>query len=164
MLFHSIIFDTRHGGYIWCCSAPSSDIKTSFGNPTLILHQRNHWLPRRKPPKSFESMHDPIDVIPSADNPVPPYTVAENMPDNNSKDPTPSQDYTSQPVFIAVLPLDKLQEGPAPVDCPACGVRTITKREYQVGNRAKYIHLGSCFNSLGVLCLCYLVFVFGGSL
>jgi hypothetical protein len=83
------------------------------------------------------------DSIQLADNPVPPYIATENMSGNDSKGPTPSQDYASQAIFIAVLPLDGLREGPAPVDCPACGVRSLTKREYHVGTRAKYIQVRS---------------------
>ena len=109
-------------------------------------------------------MHDSIPVIHFVDNPVPPYTASENTPGSDPKGPTPSQDYMSQQRFVAVLPLDELQEGPAPVDCPACGVRSLTKREYHVGNRAKYVHLRSCFNSLGASCFRYRVVVFGGSL
>jgi len=86
-------------------------------------------------------MHDSIHLSPFADDTVPPYTSTENTPGSDPKGPTPSQNSTSQQMFVAVLPLDELQEGPAPADCPACGVRSLTKKEYLVGDKAKYIRL-----------------------
>ena len=85
-------------------------------------------------------MDDSIRVIPYAETPAPPYTAAEKTSDNVSKSPILRQDYTTQQIFIAALPLDELKEGPAPVDCPACGVRNLTKREYRVGDNAAFIH------------------------
>ena len=87
-------------------------------------------------------MDDTICVIPSTDNPAPPYTP----PATPAKAPILSQKYSAQHTFIAALPLDELKEGPAPVDCPACGVRGLTKREYRVGDNAKFICLPFCFN------------------
>ena len=39
--------------------------------------------------------------------------------------------------FAAATPLASLQEFPAPVDCPLCKVRQMTRTEYLSGNRAQ---------------------------
>jgi hypothetical protein len=85
-------------------------------------------------------MDDSIRVIPGTETPAPPYTPPTPL-SKRSKDPIPSQESSAQPTFIAALPLAELKEGPAPVDCPACGVRTLTKREYRVGDNASFIPL-----------------------
>lgn len=41
---------------------------------------------------------------------------------------------TGQSRFIAALPLDQLKDGPAPVDCPACGFRGLTERKFVAGD------------------------------
>ncbi|MCJ1312948.1 hypothetical protein MMC25_006624 [Agyrium rufum] len=38
------------------------------------------------------------------------------------------------PTYQNATPLDKLGEQPAPVDCPTCGVRQLTRTEYHSGN------------------------------
>jgi len=85
-------------------------------------------------------MDDSIRIVPCTDNPAPPYTPPAPQ-GKDSKNPALAQNDSAQQKFIAALPLDELKEGPAPVDCPACGVRTLTKREYRVGDNAKFLSL-----------------------
>ena len=56
----------------------------------------------------------------------------------------PPQDYPQQ--FIApknnyqnATPLASLQQGPAPVDCPVCNVREMTRTEYVSGGTTQLV-------------------------
>ena len=103
-----------------------------------------HIKDSRRFQSSLIRMDDLIHVTPS--NPAPPYTPNETKPTNVSEIAPKSQDRSK--LFIATLPLDELQEGPAPVDCPACGFRGLTKREYRVGNDTMFLPFYSSLNPL----------------
>jgi lipopolysaccharide-induced tumor necrosis factor-alpha factor len=58
--------------------------------------------------------------------------------------------------FAAATPLASLQEFPAPVDCPLCKVRQMTRTEYLSGNKTHIWALVFCF-FLGLPCIPYLI-------
>lgn len=53
--------------------------------------------------------------------------------------PPPMQPQTG--VYMASVPLQSLNMGPAPVDCPLCGTRTLTKINYEAGNQTQSVPL-----------------------
>lgn len=56
---------------------------------------------------------------------------AQQVPQQAQGTPAPTS------TFAYAVPLATLQEGPAPVDCPLCRVRQITRTEYIVGSRTQ---------------------------
>jgi hypothetical protein len=68
----------------------------------------------------------------------PPYRTPNPLPATQQ----PVRQYTPQPNagFVSAVPLQGLNIGPAPVDCPLCGVRTMTSISYEAGGQTQYVH------------------------
>ncbi|KAH8755544.1 LITAF-like zinc ribbon domain-containing protein [Hyaloscypha finlandica] len=67
----------------------------------------------------------------------------------------PQQPMAQQPMpannFASATPLVSLQQGPAPVDCPMCRVRQMTRVEFVSGGTTHLIAILCC---LGLCCGC----------
>lgn len=53
--------------------------------------------------------------------------------------PQQMQSGTTQPMFQTAIPLASLQKAPAPVDCPICHTRAMTRTEFHSGNTTQYV-------------------------
>lgn len=65
------------------------------------------------------------------------------------------QNHGNTQTFKSATPLINLGEGAAPVDCPACGQRSITRVEYETGNTTHVFALILCCVSL--CCISYML-------
>ena len=82
---------------------------------------------------------------------VPPYGAVEQNaipdPQEQSLPQVVEQDpaATRKPrVYRDAVPVGSLMRVPAPVDCPACGARALTKTSYEVGSANQYaIHFNN---------------------
>jgi lipopolysaccharide-induced tumor necrosis factor-alpha factor len=51
--------------------------------------------------------------------------------------------------FVSAVPLQALNQGPAPVDCPVCGTRAMTTTTYEAGSTTQFVPLPVwCFSML----------------
>jgi len=108
--------------------------------------------------------NDPITTLsPSHPPPPPAYTLHEPPASGGEKSPPlylqqglPRQ---QRKTYLTATPLASLQQGPAPVDCPVCGVREITSVEFTSGN---FTHLSAiaCLMIHGLWCIPYLMNAF----
>ncbi|KKK22827.1 hypothetical protein P175DRAFT_0506257 [Aspergillus ochraceoroseus IBT 24754] len=90
--------------------------------------------------------------------PVPPYEQQplQNLPPANQQPNSvapgtqmqPPQQYAPPSSYASAAPLQSLQRSPAPVDCPVCGVREMTRVEAVTGNTNHAWAAVMCF------CLC----------
>jgi lipopolysaccharide-induced tumor necrosis factor-alpha factor len=66
-------------------------------------------------------------VVPQQQNMLPPHDYSQQYiaPKNNYQNATP---------------LASLQQGPAPVDCPVCNVREMTRTEYVSGGTTQLVN------------------------
>jgi hypothetical protein len=76
-------------------------------------------------------MDDTIESIPL--DPSPAYTAS--TPTVAKAIPLPEE----KTRFLTAVPLDQLKDGSVPVDCPACGVRVLTRIEHKSGGLTGYV-------------------------
>lgn len=76
----------------------------------------------------------------STEQQTPQQTFQQGAPQQDFQNGTPHQTFqvgagtaASKGNYQTATPLASLQQGPAPVDCPVCGVREMTKTEYVSG-------------------------------
>ncbi|KAI9141490.1 LITAF-like zinc ribbon domain-containing protein [Paraphysoderma sedebokerense] len=58
--------------------------------------------------------------------------------------------------FLSVTPIQALNRGPAPVDCPMCGIRGMTTISFETGSATHLWAFGACF-CFGLGCLPYFI-------
>ncbi|ESZ99022.1 hypothetical protein SBOR_0556 [Sclerotinia borealis F-4128] len=80
---------------------------------------------------------------------TPPQGQYQAPPPGQEQYPPPGQ-YAPQPQanikqrknnYATAIPIRSLQDGPAPVDCPICGVREVTSVEHRSGMTTQYVSL-----------------------
>jgi LITAF-like zinc ribbon domain len=85
---------------------------------------------------TVESLGDenaPAYTPPQQEPQQPEPVVRENV------QPVQQHQYIPQPVYVNAVPLGGLNMGPAPVDCPTCGHRALTKINYVAGNQTQFV-------------------------
>lgn len=75
------------------------------------------------------SIYQGIEVVPQPEQEQNNNGQTEKMPPIQQPVPPPAQHN-----YQVAVPLRALQQGPAPVDCPVCGVREVTTAEYVSGS------------------------------
>lgn len=80
-----------------------------------------------------------------------PNPQSPGIPQNPSQVPnTPQQPYhqpRKQNAYQSAIPIASLQQGAAPVDCPFCGVRELTRTDFVSG--------GTTHGVAALLCVCF---------
>jgi LITAF-like zinc ribbon domain len=85
----------------------------------------------------------PVYVAPAAENIQQKYYVRESI------QPVALQQYVPQQTFINATPLSGLNMSSAPVDCPMCGVRAVTRITFVAGSQTQYAY----YNLLIIQCV-----------
>lgn len=77
---------------------------------------------------------------------TPQQTFQHGTPQQDIQSGTPHQSFqvgagttANKGNYQMATPLASLQQGPAPVDCPVCGVREMTRTEYVSGGTTQYV-------------------------
>jgi hypothetical protein len=83
--------------------------------------------------------------------PQPPAGVYYQPPAGAYYQPAPPQ---AQPMgapqtYYTALPIIALSQGPAPVDCPVCRKRALTRIEFQAGNTTQWVFLSLFLFGIG---------------
>ncbi|KAL9632704.1 MAG: hypothetical protein Q9204_003680, partial [Flavoplaca sp. TL-2023a] len=99
-------------------------------------NQINQYPPQQQYPA--QQQYTPMSSPPIHDQPKQEYYAGQ---ENN---PTPIHPQQTMPVaqpqaqgYQTVVPLANLQDAAAPVDCPCCHMRALTKTENHSGNTTK---------------------------
>src|SRR5579871_5924202 len=126
----------------------SPSINTPFSHSMIPTHVslalQTPINPNNQPPQY--SMTDPETYYDHPKTALPTQTA--------STTPSPLQNQLSP--FKTALPLPSLSRGPAPVDCPICNVRTLTRCEYEAGGFTHLLGIVMClFMAIG--CVPYLM-------
>jgi hypothetical protein len=90
--------------------------------------------PAEKVP-SYDAPPEPARSKPYVQEPVPPIQQQQYIP----------QQMNPQQTYMNASPLNALTMGSAPVDCPLCGVRAMTRIEFVAGSQTQY---NPCYLSL----------------
>ncbi|KAL8892826.1 MAG: hypothetical protein Q9192_005548 [Flavoplaca navasiana] len=114
----------------WKGTAANHLTQSSYNN-----NQINQYPPQQQ--------YTPMSSPPIHDQPKQEYYAGQ---ENN---PTPIHPQQSMPVqqhqaqvaqaYQTATPIANLGEGAAPVDCPCCHMRALTKTEYHSGNTTKFV-------------------------
>ncbi|KAI9141491.1 kinase-like domain-containing protein [Paraphysoderma sedebokerense] len=80
------------------------------------------------------------------------YQQSQPVPNMQSGNIVTSQRPTS--IFQAVTPIRSLNQGPAPIDCPMCGVRGMTAVNFETGSSTHVWAFAACL-CLGLGCIPY---------
>jgi len=130
--------------------------ETTYSNavyPNTAPHELQHQDagPITSAPPQYGSQTDHLNE--KAQHTPNPQSQSPGIPQNPNQTPNiPQQSYqqaqSSKPnVYQNAVPLGALQQGPAPVDCPMCGVRELTRTEFVSG--------GTTHGVAALLCLCF---------
>jgi lipopolysaccharide-induced tumor necrosis factor-alpha factor len=101
------------------------------------------------------------DQEPETPPPPPDYVSQQTIPQQRIA--PPEQIFVQQPTqpieqipqqqvlvhrqtFASAVPLQALNQGPMPVDCPLCGVRAMTNVTYQVGSTTQFVPIRFAVN------------------
>ncbi|KAE8453471.1 hypothetical protein EG329_010332 [Mollisiaceae sp. DMI_Dod_QoI] len=102
-------------------------------------------------PSNMNEKHEYTHV-----NPEQPQQTYQQAPPQQYYHQTASQQgfpqsNASKNNYQIATPLASLQQGPAPVDCPVCGVREMTRTEFFVGDSVLLLPLLGLYSLLGQL-------------
>ena len=131
----------------------------SYPSRTIAEHQNDFQLTPLQSPAPVYTESNEKAVHSNADAQYPMATPQQQQYNNEAKQGIlmANQQYQQQTApprnnYQMAVPLANLQQGAAPVDCPICGVREMTKTEYVTGGTT---HLSAllfcCFTCLGCI-------------
>ncbi|KAL8774456.1 MAG: hypothetical protein Q9209_000829 [Squamulea sp. 1 TL-2023] len=116
-------------------AVPPYEPNPAYAQPPMQHHDSsyNNQINQYPPQQQYTPMSSP---------PIHEQTKQEYYPgQENSPTPMPvPQQQHQAPVaqaYQTATPIANLGEGPAPVDCPCCHMRALTKTEYHSGNTTK---------------------------
>ncbi|KAI4182889.1 MAG: hypothetical protein L6R41_005725 [Letrouitia leprolyta] len=116
-------------------AVPPYEPNPSFAQPQMQHHDSYNNAPiQQYPPQQQQPYQSPMASPPVTEQKHEYYPTQAAMPQHQPSNPIPQQHPPQQSQYQIATPIQSLGEGAAPVDCPCCHMRALTKTEYHSGN------------------------------